>query len=202
MHTTQEQTDVIFTSIGDFYFQGIGGNNNYEEAFRFFSKAASMGNVLALHKLGECYQLGLGVGKDISKAFSYYEDACQQGCSASAIALGDLYWNGVVSFMQKDQEKAAQYYFSAMEMIETNDDQWYIPDGLLRIADLFYYGICVEQNIEVALEYYRNALVGFIEKINAGDENAYPFYLRCEEGETNCFNKLHIQPTVPTIFNA
>ncbi|KAF0336094.1 calmodulin-dependent protein kinase [Gigaspora margarita] len=43
-----------------------------KEAFKYYQKAANMGNTKAMDNVGRCYEKGIGVVKDEKMAFEYY----------------------------------------------------------------------------------------------------------------------------------
>ena len=79
---------------GDMYFKGLGGNQDYKKALRFFLKSAENENANAQNNLGYMYTYGVGVEKDYSKAKNYLQAAAVQGNSTAQVGLGSLYRHG------------------------------------------------------------------------------------------------------------
>lgn len=70
---------------------GEGGlQQNDEEAFKLYLKAAEQGCEEANMELGRCYEEGIGVKQDLKKAAHYYEDAMKVGLDGAWEALGNL----------------------------------------------------------------------------------------------------------------
>jgi len=64
-------------SLGNVYsYNNLGilseKNKQYEEAYKYYSISANMGDSWALNKLGEFYRLGIYVKKDLQVAYDYY----------------------------------------------------------------------------------------------------------------------------------
>ena len=64
---------------------------NKKEAFRWYSKAADLGNSRARYNVGECYAEGLGVDRDYVKAIQNYKVALADRYGRAAVALIMLY---------------------------------------------------------------------------------------------------------------
>ena len=56
-------TNSIFL-LGYFYYNGIGMNKNFEEAFYLFVNASEKNHVLAQYYIGLCYESGNGTVKN------------------------------------------------------------------------------------------------------------------------------------------
>jgi len=66
--------------LGNLYFDGTGIPQNYEEAFKWYSLAATDGwSNGAQFRLGYLYYNGLGVSKDLVKAYAWFSVAAAQG---------------------------------------------------------------------------------------------------------------------------
>ena len=66
-------------NLGFCYYQGIGVEEDNDQAFHWFEKAAAQGYPRALQLLGECYENGYGVEQDEAKAAQLYRQAHEQG---------------------------------------------------------------------------------------------------------------------------
>ena len=77
-------------NLGFCYYQGIGVEENDEEAVKWFAKAAERGQPRALFLLGECYEEGNGVKADLNKAKEYYQRAADRGYQSAQKALKRL----------------------------------------------------------------------------------------------------------------
>lgn len=94
--------------IGMCYEQGLGVNQNSEEAFRWYKKSAEQGNVTAQHNLGCCYVNGEGVEKDDYEAVKWFRKAAEQGDDKAQSNLGWCYENG--HGVPIDIEEAKKWY--------------------------------------------------------------------------------------------
>lgn len=67
---------------------------NYEEAYRWASKAAEQDAKDSLYILASCYDNGHGIAKSRSKAFEYYQKAADQGHFGAMDDLAWIYFKG------------------------------------------------------------------------------------------------------------
>ncbi len=67
-------------------------NNNYEEAVKWFRKAAENGYADAQNRLGARYSNGQGVIKDEEEAFRWFLKAAEQGHSKAQSNVGYRYY--------------------------------------------------------------------------------------------------------------
>ena len=77
------------------YADGRGGEQDYDQALRFYREAALLGNVDALTDIGHMYQQGMGVERSIPEAVRWYERAVSAGDVQAMQALAHLYEDGV-----------------------------------------------------------------------------------------------------------
>lgn len=67
---------------------------NYEEAFDWFMKAADGGNAAAQYNLGLCYRNGWGVASDSLESFNWFMKAAEGGNASAQYKLGLCYLDG------------------------------------------------------------------------------------------------------------
>jgi hypothetical protein len=72
------------------YRQGLGVPQDYQEAFRWFLRAAEQGNGGAQNHLGLMYYKGEGVEKDLVQAYKWAYLAARQGVDPSIQAVDFL----------------------------------------------------------------------------------------------------------------
>jgi TPR repeat protein len=104
-----EQDPAIQTNIGVELFN----SGDFENAAKFFNKAAAQGYNRAQHNLGAMYYSGIFFNKDIYKAIYFYELASGAGYYKSAFNLGLIYYD-----LDKSQEyidKAILWFNAALE---------------------------------------------------------------------------------------
>ena len=85
-------------ALGGFYDHGLEGvTKNYQEAVKWYRKAADQGNKEAQYFLGICYQLGKSVNKNNEEAAKWYRKASSQGHANAKEALDWLINEGLIS---------------------------------------------------------------------------------------------------------
>lgn len=100
--------ESLFT-IGKFYFDGLGVEQNSQKAFEYWLKAAQLGDDVAMVWVGNIYWLGFEVvDVDYYEAFRYYKMAAELGNSDGQYHVGDCYQRGLG--VKKDIEKAKEWY--------------------------------------------------------------------------------------------
>jgi TPR repeat protein len=65
-------------NIGVLYKRGYGVLEDHDEAMRWYTKAAELGNTDAIKNIGILYEIGDGVLEDCVKAINWYKKA--QSC--------------------------------------------------------------------------------------------------------------------------
>ena len=63
-----------------------------DTAYKYFSKAAEMGNPVGQGGLGLMYLYGKGVEKNYQKAFKHFVEAAEQGWVDGQLQLGKMYY--------------------------------------------------------------------------------------------------------------
>lgn len=109
--------------VGEFYLQGDGVAQDYEQAVDWLCQAAKAADPKAQAALGRCYASGLGVPKDEKQAFLWYQRAALQGEKSAQLQLSDMYLKG--TGVAKNREKAVYWrrrctenYFRWVENME------------------------------------------------------------------------------------
>jgi hypothetical protein len=95
---------------------GTGFAPNYEEAFRWYSKAAELGSPYAQYCVGTCFLEGQGVPKDAAEAVKWFLKAAQQkppGFSCAQHAVGSCYRDG--QGVTQDYSEAVRWFRKAAE---------------------------------------------------------------------------------------
>ena len=64
-----------------------------DTAYKYFKKAADLGNPVGQSGLGLMYLYGKGVEKDYSKALKYFSQAADQGWVDGQLQLGNMYFS-------------------------------------------------------------------------------------------------------------
>ena len=122
---------------GRMYYYGQGVRQDYEEAAKWYRKAAWLGNVDAEYCLGYMYLLGYGVGQDNEEALKWYRLAAAGG-------------NAMASEKAAGLEAAARE--AAARRQRTANAQ-----ALYQTAEKYYYGRGAKLNYNKAANLYRKA---------------------------------------------
>jgi len=89
--------------VGEFYryaaftkqkYKGVGGEQGYEEAVKFFRKAGQAGNPKAQYNLAMMYENGWGVARDYKESAAWYQKAAAQNQILAQANLAVQYENG------------------------------------------------------------------------------------------------------------
>lgn len=69
---------------------GIGVDEDEQEAFNWFKKSALQGDCDSAYMVGVCYEEGMGVEEDCDEAREWYERAVEYGSKEAKKALKKL----------------------------------------------------------------------------------------------------------------
>jgi TPR repeat protein len=72
------------------YYQGKGVKEDFQEAFKWYQKAAKQGYAFAQCHLGRMYIEGKGVDKNLQEGILWYEKAAEQGDALAQYHLGNM----------------------------------------------------------------------------------------------------------------
>jgi len=129
--------------IGLHYAEGRGVTANFDEAAKWYSRAAKANLVPALFRLGTLYEKGLGVRKDIGIATSYYRQAADRGNAKAMHNLAVLEADGG----GKPNYKVASYWFRKAA-------EYGVADSQFNLGILYARGIGVEQNLAESYKWF------------------------------------------------
>ena len=108
---THSEWDVM----GDNYYEGKNGyEQNYDEAFKWYEKAAEAGNKYSQNSLGICYKEGNGTYQSDYEAAKWFEKAYENGNPDGAFNLAVCYASG--DGKVQDKHKAIDLYLEAAKM--------------------------------------------------------------------------------------
>lgn len=99
--------------LGVSYDRGEGVDQNYQEAVRWWRKAAERGHGEAQLNLSWMYEAGHGTEQDYAQAVAWCEKAAAQGNAIAQCNLGWMYEMG--RGVKKDSRAAAKLYSSAAQ---------------------------------------------------------------------------------------
>ncbi len=130
-----------------------------EEAFMHYSKAAKLGDIEAQFLVGYMSEYGEGTDKDVSKAAEWYKKAADAGHRGAQHNLGYFYYSGALG--KQDFKKAFEYFSKAAAQGKT--------DSMVNIATMYEYGRYVDKDYKKAADWYYKAA-------DNGDPNAMKYY--------------------------
>lgn len=88
------QANAQYT-VGTMYYEGLGVDENFNEALTWFRRSAEQGYARAQHRLGYIYWDGDEVPQDYGLAVRWFREAAEQGHAKSQYNLGLMYANGL-----------------------------------------------------------------------------------------------------------
>ena len=112
------------------YGRALQKAERYDEARRWYQKAADQGNAAAMFKIGYSYEKGRGMTQNYDQAVKWYQKAAKQGNVEAMNHVAWLYDNG--RKIKRDAEKAARWMVSALDSgnedayknMRDNSDAW------------------------------------------------------------------------------
>jgi localization factor PodJL len=126
------------------FAEGKGVATNYDEAAKWYDRAAQAGVVPAIFRLGTFYEKGLSVTKDVDIARRYYLQAAERG---NAKAMHNL------AVLDADGGGKGANYKSASQWFRKAADRG-IADSQFNLGILYARGIGVEQNLAEAFKWF------------------------------------------------
>src|SRR5579883_2017669 len=125
------------------FAEGKGVATNYEEAVKWYDRAAQAGLIPATFRLGTLYEKGLGVKKDADIARRYYVQAAERGNAKAMHNLAVLDADGGGS---PDYKSAAQWFRKAADHG--------VADSQFNLGILYARGIGVDQNLAESFKWF------------------------------------------------
>jgi localization factor PodJL len=130
--------------IGVRYAEAKGVPANYDEAAKWYDRAAQAGLVPAIFRLGTLYEKGLSVKKDLDIARRYYLQAAERG---NAKAMHNL------AVLDADGGGKGANYKSASQWFRKAADRG-VADSQFNLGILYARGIGVEQNLAESFKWF------------------------------------------------
>jgi localization factor PodJL len=130
--------------IGLRYAEGKGVASNFEEAAKWYDRAAQAGVVPAVFRIGTLYEKGMGVTKDLDIARRYYIQAAERG---NAKAMHNL------AVLDADGGGKGANYKSAAQWFRKAADRG-VADSQFNLGILYARGIGVEQNLAESFKWF------------------------------------------------
>lgn len=133
--------------LGYCYYNGIGVEQSYSEAFSEFFKAAEQGMPDAMFWLAHFNFEGIGVPKNDSLAFDWLMKSVANGCDDGYLMLGDLYRQG--KYVEHNAELAFQWYEKAAVLNNALAQH--------KLSHLYLLGEGVSEDFDKAFEWEEKA---------------------------------------------
>ncbi|WP_164937467.1 tetratricopeptide repeat protein [Bradyrhizobium guangxiense] len=130
--------------VGVRFAEGKGVATNYDEAAKWYDRAAQAGVIPATFRLGTLYEKGLGVKKDADIARRYYTQAAERG---NAKAMHNL------AVLDADGGGRGANYKSAAQWFRKAADRG-VADSQFNLGILYARGIGVEQNLAESYKWF------------------------------------------------
>jgi localization factor PodJL len=130
--------------IGVRFAEGKGVAPNYDEAAKWYDRAAQAGVVPAIFRLGTLYEKGLSVKKDVDIARRYYLLAAERG---NAKAMHNL------AVLDADGGGKGANYKNASQWFRKAADRG-VADSQFNLGILYARGIGVEQNLAESFKWF------------------------------------------------
>jgi localization factor PodJL len=130
--------------VGARFAEGRGATVNYEEAIKWYERAADKGIVLAMFRLGTLLEKGLGTKKDPDAALRYYLQAAERGNAKAMHNLAVLDADG--GGKGPNYKTAANWFKKAAERG--------VADSQYNLGILYARGIGLEQNLAESFKWF------------------------------------------------
>jgi localization factor PodJL len=130
--------------IGVRYAEGKGVTSNFDEAAKWYDRAAQAGVVPAIFRLGTLYEKGLSVKKDVDTARRYYMQAAERG---NAKAMHNM------AVLDADGDGKGANYKNAAQWFRKAADRG-VADSQFNLGILYARGIGVEQNLAESFKWF------------------------------------------------
>ena len=133
--------------LGKMYYEGTGVAQNYNEAFKWYQKAADNGAADAYVGLGVMYCKGQGVAQNYGEAFQWFQKAVDNGDPVAYGWLVSMYYNG---------QGVSQNYGEAFKWTKKAAEKG-IAAAYAGLGGMYYKGQGVAQNYNEAFKWYQKA---------------------------------------------
>lgn len=137
--------------IGELYYNGVGTEPNYSEAFKWYKKAAEKNHIDAQYSVGFMLEEGQGVVRNPAEAAQWLEKAAQKGHVQAQVHLANIYSSIYSSNegIKRNNEIAFKWYKKAADQGD--------PRAYYALGKIFENGDGVSKNYAEALFWYKKA---------------------------------------------
>ena len=147
LRASAEEGKDCMMALANCYDRGEGTEQDYQQSFEWYMKAAEAGNSLGMFHAAVCYEKGEGVEQDLSKAFEYYKKSAEAGYDLGMYNLAMCYLMG--SGTEPDQSKAFEW---TQKLADTGNTY-----GMYNLGLMYQNGFGTDENPELAYYWYRKA---------------------------------------------
>ena len=116
--------DQLFRMGMDAYKGEGGAQQSFQEALKWWTRAASAGHVVAQYNLGIMHKNGEGTSKDYKKARDYFLKAAGKGYANAAEQLGHLYFGDFLGAPEYGEAGKWSEQASAKEIYPLRSSAW------------------------------------------------------------------------------
>ena len=92
---TEDRNPASMGRLGALYQQGLGVQQSYAEAIKWYMRAAEAGDADAMNNLGSLYVAGTGLQQDFAEAMKWYRHAVDAGSVMAITNIAKLYYFGL-----------------------------------------------------------------------------------------------------------
>ncbi len=141
--------------IGKMFALGLGTEQDYTKAFRWFEKSAAAGNKFAQYSLGSLYFFGNGVPQNYEKAFEYFKLSADQDNAYACYEVAKMLHDRIG--VEKNPEQAEMYFPKAyngfLKIAQDNPDD----KILYRLGVMTFSGTGCDTDRELGIEYIKKS---------------------------------------------
>lgn len=134
-------------SLGVLFDTGRGVEQDEKVAFRWYMKAANLGNCFAQCLVGDMYMAGRGVGADHKESFEWYSAAAKQGHGYALEMVGSMYFEGCGT--RQSDRKAVETWKRAANKGQVR--------AFCNLGFMSEHGRGTEKSLSEAFLFYRKA---------------------------------------------
>lgn len=119
---TNPQTAEEMRYYAECLYFGFETEESPEEAFKWYMKAAELGNLAAIFSVGNLYFFGSGVEKNREEGFKWYLKSAEEGFAVGQYRVAELLYAG--TGCEKDEDAAIEWMKKASANGEKLADEW------------------------------------------------------------------------------
>jgi hypothetical protein len=151
--------------LGIMFYSGLGVQQNYKEAAKWYEKAADGLEPYGLCNLGYCYSYGRDMDVDHAKAYDCFSKSAYLGNANAMYKLGDMFFYG----NHVDEDKKAAFYWYNEALNRGRNDNEVEPNVKYRLGRCYLHGYGTEKNILLAMKFLQDSEIVFFKQISNGD---------------------------------